>query len=153
MKNLAGFIVFFLMTLAAARFGAQFGTGEWYAAIEKPSWTPPNWVFGPVWIILYLIMPIPAWLVWRERARALVWPALAVYTLQLVLNALWSMFFFGWNRIGLALVDILALEALILATVILFWRIRPLAGALLLPYLAWVGFASALNFEIWRLNL
>jgi tryptophan-rich sensory protein len=126
--------------------------GEWYFDLAKPSWTPPGWIFGPVWTLLYAMMGVAAWLVWKQtgfsRARA----ALSLFAIQLVLNGVWSWFFFGLHRPGLAFIDILALWVMILATTLAFWQHRPLAGALLIPYLAWVSFASALNFSIWWIN-
>jgi len=141
-----------LLVFGVAAFGGQFSPGAWYAALEKPAWTPPNWLFGPVWTALYLMMGIAAWRVWlrgQSRARQ---AALAAYAVQLLLNGAWSWLFFGQQRIGLALVDILALLAAIAVCTVLFWRIDRLAGALLVPYLLWVSYASALNFALWRLN-
>lgn len=141
---------------AAAGIGSLFTdpeVGGWYARIEKPSWTPPNSVFGPVWSVLYLMMAVAAWLVWKEKGLAGAAAApLALFGVQLVFNALWSIFFFGMQRIGLALLDIVLLWSAILATILSFWRVSPAAGALMIPYLLWVTYASALNYSIWRLN-
>jgi translocator protein len=141
---------------AAAGIGSLFTDpemGGWYARLIKPSWTPPNWVFGPVWSALYLMMAVAAWLVWREKgltgAAAL---PLALFAAQLVFNAAWSILFFGMHRIGLALADIMLLWSAILVTMLTFWRISPWAGALMLPYLLWVTYASALNYSIWKMN-
>jgi len=124
----------------------------WYATLQKPSWNPPAWVFGPVWTALYLLMGVAAWLVWR----AVGWPAarrgLGLFAVQLALNAVWSPIFFGLRSPGWAFADIVALWATIVATMAAFWRLRPAAGALLVPYLLWVTFAAALNGTIWRLN-
>lgn len=150
--NASAFAVSLAAVLAVASFGAQFGPGEWYRGLEKPSFNPPNWVFGPVWSLLYLGMAFAAWLVWMKRNEAAVALPLALYAAHLMLNGLWSWLFFGLHRTGLAFVEILVLEALIVIVLVLFWRVRPLAGALLIPYAAWVGFASVLNFAIWRLN-
>lgn len=144
---LAGFIALVALT---AWFGARFEPGAWYAALEKPPLTPPNWVFGPVWSALYLALALAAWLIWRQPAGRAV--PLALWLVQLVLNAAWSLFFFGLNRPGLALVEIGFLLVAIAVTAVAFWRVRPLAGALLLPYLAWVAFACYLNAGIWMLN-
>ncbi|MBP6876015.1 MAG: tryptophan-rich sensory protein [Candidatus Eisenbacteria bacterium] len=140
------------LVAAVAAYGSQFSPAPWYQEIPKPSWTPPGWLFGPVWTALYLMMAFAAWLVWRTRASRAVIGPIAVYVLQLALNGLWSYLFFGLRRFGLALVDLVALWALIAITIVLFWRIRRLAGALLLPYLAWVTFAGFLNHAIWALN-
>jgi translocator protein len=141
---------------AAAGIGSLFTDpemGGWYARLSKPSWTPPNWLFGPVWSTLYLMMAVAAWLVWRERglAGAAVLP-LALFAAQLVFNALWSILFFGMHRIGFALADIMLLWGAILATILAFWRISPGASLLMLPYLIWVTYASALNYSIWKMN-
>lgn len=125
----------------------------WYADLRKPNWTPPSWIFGPVWTTLYVMMGVAAWLVWRKSgfvgAKAAMW----LFFLQLLCNAAWSLIFFGLRSPGLAFAEILLLWGLILATALAFWRHSPIAGALLLPYLAWVTFATALNLAIWRLNL
>ncbi|TNF72501.1 MAG: tryptophan-rich sensory protein [Acidobacteria bacterium] len=151
MSSLIALTVFFLLSFAAALFGAQFPPGDWYAQLEKPSWNPPNWVFAPVWTILYAAMAVAAWLVWREGTSERRAP-LAFWTLQLVLNALWSWIFFGLHRPGWAAIEIGLLWIAILATTILFFRVRRVAGALLLPYLAWVSFAAVLNVALWWLN-
>jgi tryptophan-rich sensory protein len=121
----------------------------WYAALAKPSFNPPNWLFAPVWTALYVMMAIAAWLVWRRgNART----ALVLFILQLLLNSAWSLLFFGLHRVDLALIDIVLLLAAIVATALAFRARSTAAAALLLPYLAWVCFASVLNFAIWRLN-
>jgi tryptophan-rich sensory protein len=150
--NLAALPLSILLVFAAASFGALYGPGEWYAGIAKPAWNPPNWVFGPVWTFLYLSMAVAAWLVFCQRHAKPVRAALAVYALQLLLNALWTFLFFGLHRMGLALAEILLLETLIILTAILFWPISRLAALLFIPYIAWVAFASFLNFTLWRLN-
>jgi tryptophan-rich sensory protein len=120
--------------------------------LVRPSWAPPPSVFGPVWTVLYALMAIAAWLVWRIGGFRAARMALILFLAQLAINALWSWLFFGWHLGGLAFADVLALWALIVATLISFWRVRPLAGALLIPYLAWVSFASVLNYAVWQLN-
>jgi translocator protein len=124
----------------------------YFDALRKPPLTPPPAVFGPAWATLYLLMGIAAWLVWRRRIDERTVTALGLFAAQLMLNALWSIVFFGRHRVGLALLEIVVLWMTILATILSFWRLRPLAGALLLPYLAWVSFAAYLNAGIWRLN-
>lgn len=145
-------IVSILLVAGAAAFGSQYGAGEWYRALHKPAFTPPAWVFGPVWSLLYLGMAVAAWLVWLRRQQAPVAAPLAVYLMQLLLNALWSWIFFGQHALGWAFAEILLLDAAILATVILFWRVRALSGALLIPYVCWVSFAAILNYALWRMN-
>lgn len=142
---LAGFVV---AVAAAAVFGSQFMPGEWYRALAKPSWTPPNWVFGPVWSILYVMIAIAGWLAWRAGANT----ALGFWTAQLVLNALWSYIFFGQKAVGLALVEIAFLLASIVGFIVTAWPHARNAALLFLPYAAWVSFASALNAAIYLMN-
>ncbi len=124
----------------------------WYRTLNKPAWNPPNWVFGPVWSALYVLMGVSAWMVW-ERAGVGGTPWwLAIYLTQLGLNLAWSLIFFGMHQPKWAFLEIIALWLSILATIIFFWPISPLAACLLLPYLAWVSFAGVLNASIWRLN-
>jgi translocator protein len=122
---------------------------NWYAELSKPLWTPPGWLFGPVWSVLYLGMAVAAWLVWRQ-GNAIV--PLILFGVQLVFNAAWSWLFFGLHNPGAAFVDIVLLLAAITATTAVFWRRSLVAGLLFVPYLAWVSFAAVLNFAIWRLN-
>jgi len=123
-----------------------------YASLEQPVWAPPAGVFGPVWTLLYLSMAVAAWLVWRERGFARARGALGLFLAQLVLNALWSWLFFAWHRGAFAFVDILALLAFIVATMISFAKVRRLAAWLLAPYLAWVSFATLLSYSVWQRN-
>jgi tryptophan-rich sensory protein len=153
MRNSAiGLIGWLAASMAAGVIGSRFTPGAWYADLAKPAWTPPNAVFGPVWTALYVLMGVAAWLVWRRGGFSGAPVALGLFLAQLVLNALWSVLFFGLHLPGAAFAEILVLWAAILATTILFWRVQPAAGALLLPYLLWVGFAAALNLQLWRLN-
>ncbi len=129
------------------------GTREWYSTLVKPSFTPPSWVFGPAWTLLYFMMGISLYLVWRKglsHAGAKV--ALVLFLIQLGLNAVWSPLFFGMHAPGLALIDILFLWCAIAVTVYLFFAQSRTAGALLLPYWAWVSFATVLNYSFWNLN-
>lgn len=149
---LAGFAALCLAVAAIGGAVTATSVGTWYAGLAKPSFNPPGWVFGPVWTALYLMMALAAWRVWRARDHAGVRPALRLWALQLALNLCWSLIFFGAQMIGAALAEIVVLIAAILATTLLFWRIDRLAGALLVPYAAWVGFATILNAALWRLN-
>lgn len=141
-----------LLSFSAAAIGSLFTPGAWYDGLTKPSWTPPSWVFAPVWSILYAMMGVAAWRVWEQRGMGRVRPALVLFVVQLALNAAWSWLFFGVRSPALAGIEILFLWAALGATVLAFWRVDRLAGALLLPYLLWVGFAAVLNFRLWRLN-
>ena len=122
---------------------------NWYAGLAKPSWTPPGWIFGPVWSVLYLSMAVAAWLVWRRGNAAV---PMILFGIQLVFNAVWSWIFFGLHSPGAAFIDIVLLWMAIVATTVAFWRRSTIAGILFVPYLAWVSFAAVLNFVIWRLN-
>ncbi|MFC1627349.1 TspO/MBR family protein [Patescibacteria group bacterium] len=126
---------------------------SWYLTINKPSWNPPGWLFGPVWITLYTLMGIASYLVWQKRdVNSNVKAALAVYGVHLAMNALWSILFFGLKNPGLAFIEILGLLFFIVLTMVMFYKVKPVTFWFLLPYLLWVSFASALNFTIWRLN-
>src|SRR3989338_4309731 len=118
----------------------------WYLEIIKPTWNPPGWLFGPVWILLYTLMGIAAYLIWSQANASGVKIALSVYAVHLALNALWSILFFGLKNPGLAFGEILILLVFIIITTILFWRINFWAGILFLPYIAWVSFARFLNY-------
>ena len=146
---LAGWVA---VAFGAAAIGGLFLPGDWYARLQKPAWNPPNWIFGPVWSVLYTTMAIAAWLVWKRGGFAGQRRALLFFLLQLLFNALWSPLFFGLHLPGLAFVDLVLLWLALLATLATFWKAHRLAGAMLLPYPAWVTFAGALNFAIWRLN-
>jgi translocator protein len=135
-------------SFAVAGLGGLATAGNvdgWYADAEKPSWTPPDAVFGPVWTVLYVLMAVAAWLVWLEGGWARQRGPLTLYGIQLALNLAWTPVFFAAERLGLALAVIVALDVVLIATVVAFWRVRPVAGALLLPYLAWCLFATSLN--------
>jgi translocator protein len=153
-KQLAGLVAWLVASFIAAAIGgaASVQAGPFYDQLVRPGWAPPPSLFGPVWSVLYLLMGIAAWLVWRDGGFRAARSALTLFLVQLVFNALWSWLFFSWHRGGLAFADILLLWVLIAATLVLFWRVRLLAGVLLVPYLLWVSFASILNFAVWRLN-
>lgn len=142
-------IGFIAASTLAALTGAIFRPGAWYERLAKPAWRPPNRLFAPVWSLLYLMIAVSGWLVWREAGLS--WP-LAVFAMQLGLNAVWTPVFFGLRRIGLGFAVICLLWLAIAATIAAFYPVSPIAALLLLPYLAWVGFAAALNYAIWRLN-
>jgi translocator protein len=148
---------FIMVCFAAAGVGSlatipQTVGGSWYGTLDKPFFTPPASVFGPVWTVLYLSMAVSAWLVWRREGFSGAQAAMALFSAQLVLNLLWSVIFFGLEAPGLALVEIVALWMAILLTILAFSKISRAAGWLLVPYLAWVTFATALNAGIWWLN-
>ena len=149
---LLGFVVLCLAVAAAGGAVTATSVGTWYAGLAKPAFNPPNWVFAPVWTALYLMMAFAGWRVWRQRRAREVRLALGAWALQLALNLGWSFVFFGARLIGAALAEIALLLAAILATAVLFWRIDRVAGALFVPYAAWVAFATALNAALWRLN-
>ncbi|MEI6234754.1 MAG: TspO/MBR family protein [Planctomycetota bacterium] len=141
-----------LLCFAAAATGAFTSIGAWYAGIRKPEWNPPAWVFGPVWTVLYCMMAVAAWMVWCDGGWKKQMKPLSLFCVQLALNALWTPLFFGMHRPDLALLDILAMWVAIVLTLLAFWRVKARAGMLLIPYLAWVSFATFLNFTLWRLN-
>lgn len=150
--SLAGLVGFIAACALAASMGVLFRPGTWYEQLDKPSWRPPNRAFAPTWTVLYLMIAVSGWLVWREAGFAGAAQPLAVYFLQLALNAAWTPIFFGLHRIGLALFEIVLLWLAIVATVVLFHPLHAAAAWLLVPYLAWVSFAVALTFAIWRRN-
>ena len=152
-NNVVGLVLWVLGALAAGWIGSNFMPGEWYASLVKPSWNPPSSVFAPIWTTLYLLMGIAAWLVWREAGFSGARVALWLFLVQLALNSLWSYLFFGLQKPMIAFIEIIVLWCAILATLVTFWKIRPSAGALLIPYLCWVSVASALNYRLWRLNV
>lgn len=154
MQQALGLLGWALLTFAAAAVGAiaSANAPDFYAALARPSWAPPAWLFGPVWSVLYALMAAAAWLVWRARGFAEARTALVLFVVQLGANALWSWLFFGWHLGGLAFAEVLVLDCLIVATIVAFRRVSALAAVLLYPYLAWCAFASALTFAVWRLN-
>ena len=156
LKQVTSLILFIGICYLVAWSGAQVSPGiasaEWYDSIQKPDWNPPSWIFGPVWTVLYTLMGIAAWLVWRDYAfRNARW-AMALFFIQLVLNGLWSQIFFGMQEIGWALAEIILLLAAIIATTTIFFRKKALAGWLMIPYILWVAFATVLTYSLWVLN-
>lgn len=154
-RELRGLALWLVLVLVVAIIGGWVTRGsvnDWYPQLVQPDFAPPNAVFGPVWTLLYVMMAYAAWRVWRvHRFRGAPW-ALGLFMFQLMLNLLWSVLFFGFHQIGLALIEIVLLWCAILATLLLFWRLDRIAAVLLLPYLAWVGFAAFLNHAFWVLN-
>jgi len=153
-RQLLAFLICLGVCFAAAGVGSLFTSTSvttWYPTLIKPEWTPPDWVFGPVWSTLYAMMAVAAWLVWRRRGSE-TQQALRIFALQLALNVLWSVLFFGLRLPGVAFAEIILLWLAIGVTARVFGRISTSAGLLFLPYFAWVGFAAILNFAIWRLN-
>ncbi|WP_035612752.1 TspO/MBR family protein [Haloferula sp. BvORR071] len=147
--GLAGWIA---LCFVAPALGAFAMPDTWYASLQKPSWNPPAWLFGPVWTALYITMAVAAWLVWRRGGFALQRVPLTWFLVQLALNAAWTPLFFGLHRPDLAFADIVLLWLAIIVTITVFRRVHRGAGWLLVPYLAWVSFASVLNFTLWRMN-
>ncbi len=160
-RSIVALVLFLAASFAVAAFGAvttTWAVDGWYADAAKVSWTPPNWLFGPVWTLLYILMAVAAWLVWLRRRFEYVTPALWLYGSQLVLNAVWTpIFFAGYTVIGppalwVALVVIVLLDICVLATMLVFWPISRVAAVLLVPYLAWILYATTLNWGIAVLN-
>lgn len=149
-----GLLCWLLLTFAAAGLGAaaSVNAGSFYAQLMRPAWAPPGWLFGPVWTLLYTMMGVAAWLVWRAHGFRGAGTALLLYVLQLLANALWTWLFFQWRQGALAFAEIVVLWLVLLATVLAFRRLNSWAGLLLLPYVAWVSFAGALTYVTWQLN-
>ena len=153
--NIIAVIFSIVLAQGAGLVGSVFTVSSidtWYVTLTQPSFAPPSWVFGPVWVMLYTLMGVAAYLVWRKRKNSTSRMALKVYGAQLVLNALWSIIFFGLHRPDVAFFEIVLLLGCIIWTTVLFWRVDPRASWLMMPYIAWVSFASMLNAAIWVLN-
>ncbi|MCA9735217.1 tryptophan-rich sensory protein [candidate division KSB1 bacterium] len=153
-KQILGLVAWLVISFTTSAIGAlaTVQAKSFYSQLMQPDWAPPPWIFGPVWTLLYTLMAIAAWLVWRSDGFRTNRQALTLFLLQLAFNALWSWLFFTWNLGLFAQVDITVLWILILATLVAFYRVNRLAGVLFIPYLLWVSFASVLNFTIWQLN-
>jgi tryptophan-rich sensory protein len=154
LQSLPSLLAWILGTSLAAIGGAVTAkaAGEFYGMLQKPSWAPPGWLFGPAWTVLYILMGVAAWRVWRDAGFSGAKVELAFYAVQLVLNMAWSYFFFV-RRTGLgATVEVVCLWVSILVTLMLFWRRDTVAGVLFVPYLTWVTFATALTVAVWRRN-
>ena len=143
------FAIFFLIVLAAAASGAIFKPGAWYRDLRKPPWTPPDWAFPVVWSVLYFMIATAGYIVWMADPSS---PAMALWVAQLVLNAAWSWLFFGRRDMVIALADVAGMWLCILGFIIAAWPLAPIASLLFMPYLVWVGVASALNLRVWQLN-
>lgn len=141
-----------LCVVGGAASGLATPPGAWYQSLTKPSWTPPPWLFGPVWTVLYIMIGIAGWMIWSGRAAPRGRVAVTLFAVQLALNFVWTPVFFGLRAPGPAFALILTLLACIAATIAVAWRNERIASLLLLPYAAWVSFASALNFALWRMN-
>ena len=142
------------LSLCAGAVGAiaSARARTFYASLDRPSWSPPGWIFGPVWTVLYVLMGTAAWIVWRERGWSSAQGTLTLFCVQLVLNGLWSWLFFAWHRGGLAFAEVVVLALAIIAMIVAFAQVSHVAAVLLIPYIAWVAFASALNYSLWRRN-
>ena len=151
-KIILGLLGWLVVCFGAATLGAVFMPGDWYATLKKPSWNPPGWIFGPVWLALYPMMAVAAWLVWKRGGFAGQRRPLTLFLVQLALNAAWTSLFFGLHWPGVAFAEIVLLWLAIVATIAAFRLVSRAAAWLLVPYLAWVSFASVLNFALWRLN-
>lgn len=150
-----GLIVFLVVCFAIAVLASIATRPEiptWYAGLRKPTWTPPAWLFGPVWTALYVAMAVAGWLIWHRAGWQDGRLALTLFALQLVLNGAWSFIFFKFHRVGWAFVDIVVLWVAIAATIVTFAAVSQVSSLLLVPYLVWVSYAGALNLAIWRMN-
>jgi tryptophan-rich sensory protein len=153
-QQVFGLIAWLVLSFITAAVGsaASIQAASFYAELVRPEWSPPGSVFGPVWTLLYTLMGISAWLVWRVNGFSRAAIALTLFLIQLALNALWSWLFFYWQLGGVAFAEIILLWFSIAFTLASFWRIHKLAAALIVPYLLWVSFAALLNFSLWQLN-
>lgn len=153
-KQVFGLFAWLALSFTAAAVGAiaSIHARDFYSLLSRPSWAPPGWVFGPVWTMLYLMMGCAVWLVWRDGGWRQQGRALWIFMAQLIANGLWSWLFFAWHLGAVATVGIVVLWLLVIWTTVEFWRRQRIAGVLLMPYLGWVSFASALCFFIWRMN-
>lgn len=155
LKKIAGLVFCVVISQLAGAIGSLAtypNLISWYAALEKSPLNPPNWVFGPVWGLLFTLMGIALWLVWEKRAEKNIKLGLTFFIIQLALNSLWSIIFFGWHQPLAAFIELIIFWAAILLTAVNFYKIRKSAGLILIPYLAWVAFAGYLTFSVWQLN-
>lgn len=154
LQLVGGLLGWTLLCFAAGAVGAiaSADAADFYGQLRRPDWAPPAWLFAPVWTSLYAMMAVSAWLVWRTHGFGRARTALVLFMVQLAANALWTWIFFDWHRGAAAFVEILLLWVLVVATIVSFWRLHALAAVLLVPYLAWITFASALTLSTWQLN-
>ena len=155
MNNTAKLIISITLPVAVGAISGFFtttGVGSWYQTINKPSWNPPGWIFGPVWTTLYILMGIALYLVWRSPDSKAKRTAIILFGAQLILNFFWSFIFFDQRQIGVALGEIIALWGLIILTIFAFAKVNKMAAWLLVPYISWVSFATMLTYTIWKLN-
>lgn len=144
-----------LLPLLGGFGGAIFTSNNidnWYALIQKPDWRPPNWAFGPVWTFLYLSMGFASYLIWRDDQGTSRVVNLSVYAANLLVNWIWTPIFFGWHQVRSAFYVIILLDVIVVSMCVLFFRINKIAGALIIPYIIWLGLATCLNWSIWQLN-
>lgn len=154
-SNITKLVISLLLTVGMGSLGGIFTISEipnWYAGLQKPSFNPPNWLFGPVWTMLYILMGISVYLVWKQTVSVERNTALTLFVVQFVLNFFWSIIFFKQHQIGWALVEIIVMWFFIFLTIIWFGKISSTASWLMVPYISWVSFASILNAAIWKLN-
>jgi benzodiazapine receptor len=149
--NLVSLLVFLVLLGATGALGGQWGADAWYKRLSKPAWTPPNWLFPPVWLVLYLMIAMAGWLIWisGDENRPLI---LGIWAVQLILNASWSYIFFGRHQLGWGLAEIVALWVSIVGFIVTAWSVDQTASLLFFPYLIWVSYAAALNASIWMRN-
>jgi tryptophan-rich sensory protein len=154
MRNALSLFGWLAVSFTASAIGAiaSVNARTFYQQLDRPSWAPPGSIFGPVWTFLFALMGIAAWLIWRERESKQTGAALTIFLVQLMVNALWSWLFFAWKKGSLAIIDVIVLAVLIVATIAMFWRVRPLAAILLVPYLLWVSYAAALTYAVVQRN-
>ena len=141
--------IFVILVFAAASTGSMFKPGAWYASLNKPSWTPANWMFPVVWSVLYICIAFAGWFVWEEQGFGVL---LFLWGLQLLLNMAWSYLFFGKKKMFLGLIDIMLLWGVVLLFILLSYTLVPMAAYLFMPYLLWLSVAAFLNFDIFRKN-
>ncbi|WP_438864219.1 TspO/MBR family protein [Neptunicella sp.] len=153
-QQILGLIGWLVICFSASAIGAiaSVNAREFYVQLVQPDWAPPGWLFGPVWTLLYCLMAVSAWLVWRSEYNQAKRPALALFLIQLGLNSVWSWLFFAWHKGAWAFIDIILLWCCIVFTLFRFGRIQKASALLLIPYILWVSFAAVLNYTVWQLN-
>jgi len=154
-RDIAGLLAFLVICFGVSVAGGAAtasSVGTWYQTLQKPPFNPPDWLFAPVWTVLYVMMAVAGWRVWRTHGLRGASAAMTLFGIQLALNLVWSFVFFGYRLIGAALIEIVVLLVAIVMTTILLWRRDRLAGVLFIPYAGWVAFATTLNFALWQLN-